>query len=58
MVFKLTINSLGTPCIYVFIYIQFVNNAVSISVCVALDCRDICKYLLRRYLVGISYGPN
>jgi hypothetical protein len=61
MVFKLTVNSLGKPmylCFYLIIRLQFVKNAVSISACMALNCRDVCKYLLRRYLVGISHGPN
>jgi len=61
IVFKLTVNSLGTPiylCIYSIIRLQFVKNAVSISACMALNCRGVCKYLLRRYLVGISHGPH
>lgn len=61
MVFKLAVNSLCTPmylCIYLIIRLQFVKNAVSISTCMALNWRDVCKYLLGRYLVGISHGPN
>lgn len=61
MVLRLTVNSLGTSlylCIYLIIHLQFVKNALSISARMTLNCRDVCKYLLRRYLVGISHGPN